>query len=586
MHTTGAESVRWDLSHLFASDQEARQCLAEAEEDARQFSEKYRNQVTLLDAGQMDRMLTSFQSIQENIARVGSFAYLHWATQTGDAARGKLLQHVREAGSRIGQELLFVELEWMQVESARAEELMQGLPAWKHYLERERLLLPHVLSEPEERILVETAVTGPAAWMRFFTETAGAMRFELDGEELPQQVILSRLHDGDRALRKRAADAFTEGLIHHRRTLTYVFNTLLQHKASQDRLRKHPHWMHSRNLANEIDDKTAEALIQAVTGRYDLVARFYALKKKLLGLEELKDYDRYAPVGESSRRYSWEEACDIVLEAYTAFSPRMGGIARRFFDGKWIDAAVVPGKQGGAFSASTVPAVHPYVLLNFTGRSRDVQTLAHELGHGVHQFLSRDQGLLQADTPLTTAETASVFGEMLVFQRLMEQETNPNDRLANLVAKIDDTMATVFRQVAMNRFEDRIHRHRRAEGELAAEDFASHWMQTQEAMYQGSVTLRSQYQNWWSYIPHFLHTPGYVYAYAFGELMVLALYAKYLDSPSNFPEKYLSLLGAGGSDWPHVLVSRLDIDLQDPTFWEEGLRAIESLIAQAEALAA
>ncbi len=585
MHVTGAESIRWDLSDLYTSGQEAREALAAAEDAAGQFREEYKNRVQMLDARELDELLTVFQDIQERVARVASFAYLQWSTKTDDPSYGKLLQHVREASSRIGQNLLFVELEWMQMESAQADELMRALPAWKHYLARERLMCPHVLSEPEERILVETSITGSGAWTRFFTETAGVMRFELDGQQLPQQLILSKLHDGERVLRKRAANAFTEGLMTHSRTLTFIFNTLLQHKASQDRLRNHPHWMHSRNIANEISDETVAALIQAVTSRYDLVARFYRLKKRLLGLDELYDYDRYAPIKESTKRYSWAEAKAMVLDAYAAFDQRIGAAAAQFFLGRWIDAAVVPGKQGGAYSASTVPAVHPYILLNYTGRSRDVQTLAHELGHGVHQYLSRQQGLLQADTPLTTAETASVFGEMLVFQRLMEHEADPQDRLANLVAKVDDTMATVFRQVAMNRFEDRIHRHRREKGELAQEDFAEHWMQTQEAMYQGSVTLRSQYRHWWSYIPHFLHTPGYVYAYAFGELLVLSLYSKYQASPAEFPDKYISLLSAGGSDWPHVLVGHLGIDLQDLGFWEEGLHAIESLIAQAEALA-
>ena len=584
MNTTGAEDIRWDLSDLYRQEDDARRDLERAQAEAEQFRSAWLGRVGELGPDRLRLLLRRFEAIQERAARAYSYAFLGWSTQTQDAAPGAFLQYVREAHTRIAQQLLFFELEWMQVPDGQARALMEALPAWRHYLERERLMRDHVLTEPEEKILTEAAVTGSGAWTRFFTETMGAMRFELDGKALPQQLVLSKLHGPDRDLRRRAAQAFTDGLEVHSRTLTFVFNTLLAEKASRDRLRGFPHWMRSRNLSNEISDEMAAALIAAVTSRYDLVARFYALKRRLLGLDSLRDYDRYAPVGASERTYSWQEAEAIIRAAYTEFDPRMGEVAGYFFDRRWIDAPVVPGKRGGAFSASTVPGAHPYVLLNYDGRARDVQTLAHELGHGVHQYLARGHGLLQADTPLTTAETASVFGEMLVFRRMMEQEDDPANRLANLVAKIDDTMASVFRQVAMNRFEDRVHGHRREKGELSEADFAEHWMQTQEAMYRGSVELGNHYRRWWSYIPHFLHTPGYVYAYAFGELLVLALYARYLEDPAGFPPRYLSLLGAGGSDWPHVLVGKLGIDLQEKDFWLQGLGAIEALIAQAETL--
>src|SRR5690606_3465508 len=305
----------------------------------------------------------------------------------------------------------------------------------------------------------------------------------------------------------------------------------------------------------------------------DLVARYYNGKRRLLGLDELFDYDRYAPLPEAATRYRWDEAREIVLDAYSEFHPKMGRIAGEFFEKRWIDAPAAPGKRGGAFSHGAVPSAHPYILMNFTGKIRDVQTLAHELGHGVHQYLSRAQGVLQSDTPLTTAEMASVFGEMLVFQRLLQREESPRARLAMVIGKIDDTIATVFRQIAMNRFEDRIHTARRKSGELTADDYAEHWIATQEDMFQGSVTLGKHYRLWWSYIPHFLHTPGYVYAYAFGELLVLALYARYRENAVDFPERYLSLLEAGGSDWPHVLLGRMDVDLTDPGFWSQGLVA-------------
>ena len=584
--TTGAEMIRWDLSDLYADEHSLHGELASAEAEAEAFAEAYRGRMAQASAEDMAQALRAFELIQDRAGRAYTFAFLHWSTATQDAPRGALLQSVREACTRISQLLLFFELEWTQLDHEKAERLLASasLGPFRHYLERQRLLKDYMLSEPEEKILTQTAVNGPNAWQRFFTETLGAMRFSLDGEELTQQIILSKLYESDRSLRQRAAQSFTDGLKAKAHAFTFIFNTLLADKASRDRMRGFPHWIKSRHLSNEISDEVAEALIEAVTSRSDLVARFYTLKKRLLGLDELHDYDRYAPVEAADTQYSWREAREVVLDAYKRFHPRMGEIATIFFERRWIDAPVVPGKRGGAFSHGAVPSAHPYVLLNYTGKARDVQTLAHELGHGVHQYLSRSQGCLQADTPLTTAETASVFGEMLVFQRLMQQEENPANRLATLVSKIDDTLATVFRQVAMNRFEDRMHTCRRNEGELSAERMGDIWMETQQAMFQGSVTLGDHYRHWWSYIPHFLHTPGYVYAYAFGELLVLALYARYQSDAETFPDKYLDLLSAGGSDWPHVLVGRLGIDLKDLNFWRQGLGAIEDLIAQAEAL--
>jgi oligoendopeptidase F len=335
-----------------------------------------------------------------------------------------------------------------------------------------------------------------------------------------------------------------------------------------------------------VQDNVVDSLVSSVTSRFDIVGRFYRLKGRLLGVDQMMDYDRYAPVGEAATRYGWDEARSIVLDAYGDFHPKMGAIAGEFFDKRWIDARLAPNKRSGAFSHGAVPSAHPYVLVNYTGKIRDVQTLAHELGHGVHQYLSRSQGIFHADTPLTTAETASVFGEMLVFQRLMAAETDPKNRLAMLVSKIDDSIATVFRQVSMNRFEDRIHSDRRSKGELSVDALSEAWIETQSSMFDGAVTLGEHYRYWWSYIPHFLHTPGYVYAYAFGELLVLALYARYLEEGSAFPEKYLELLASGGSDWPHVLVSKLGIDLTDLSFWNRGLDAIDKMVAEAEALAA
>ncbi len=583
----GAEDVRWSLDTLYANRDELEASLNKADERAQVFADRYRGEVATLDAEALADALHELESIQDRLGRAYAYAYLSWSTNTNDEELGALLQHVREAYNRIHQQLLFFEVEWAEVDRERAEALLAEdvLDDVRHYLELEQEKKEHVLSEPEEKILSEKSVTGSGAWTRYFDETMGAARFELDGESLTQQEILSKLYEPDRDLRRSAAQAFTNGLIEHQRTLTFVFNTLLADKASNDRLRGYDHWLESRNESNEVDDETVEALITAVTDRYDLVARFYRLKQRLLGLDELFDYDRYAPVEEAEATYAWDEARDLVLDAYNDFHPVLADTARPFFADDRIDAALAPGKRSGAFSHGTVPSAHPYVLLNYTGKPRDVQTLAHELGHGVHQSLSREQTIFHHGTPLTTAETASVFGEMLVFQRLLRREDDPANQLAMLVSKIDDTLATVFRQVAMNRFEARMHTARREQGELPADWFCEAWMETQRDMFQGSVTLGEHYRHWWSYIPHFLHTPGYVYAYAFGELLVLALYARYQEAGDGFADAYLDLLRAGGSDWPHRLVAPLGVDLTDTTFWQQGLSEIEGLIERAESLA-
>lgn len=584
---TGAEHVRWDLRDLYPDETALQQDLAQGLAQAEAFYARYHSKIASLDAEALVEALHQYEAILDRLGRAYTYAYLNWATQTEDPACGALLQQVREAYAQATKHLLFLELEWAQLEAERAQELLAAevLRPFRHYLELQQRLRPHLLSEPEEKILAEKRVTGRDAWVRFFDELLGAMRFSLDGQLLTEQEVLAKLYDPDREVRRQAALALTEGLKTRLRELTYVFNIVLADKAAEDRLRGYRSWIESRNLANEVSDEMVEALIQAVTERYELVARFYELKRRLLGYAELYDYDRYAPIGQASTRYSWEEARQLVQSAYDAFHPRLGRIVAEFFERRWIDAALVPGKRSGAFSHGAVPSAHPYILLNYTGTIRDVQTLAHELGHGVHQYLSRKQGVLQADTPLTMAETASVFGEMLVFERLMAAETDAANRLAMLMGKIDDTIATVFRQVAMNRFEDRIHVARRTQGELPPEAFCAYWMETQQAMFQGSVTLGEHYRYWWSYIPHFVHTPGYVYAYAFGELLVLALFARYREEGDTFAERYLALLEAGGSDWPHVLVGRLGVDLKDTTFWHQGLTAIEALIEQAEALA-
>lgn len=584
---TGAEDVRWDLSDLFASTDALDAALADAEANAAAIAETARGTVAERSAADLADLLDALAEVVDVAGRAYAYAFLNWSTDTEDAARGALLQRVQEAYTRIAQSQLFVEVEWAQVEEARAEALLAdpALVAHRHHLELKHAAREHVLSEPEESILADKAMTGASAWTRFYDETLGAARFDIGGEALPLSQALAKLHDPDREVRHRAHAAVTAGLAGLQHPLTFVFNTILADKATNDRIRGYDSWLASRNESNEISAESVDALVGAVAARSDLAQRFYRLKARLMGLDEMRDYDRYAPLGETDTAVPYAEAERMVQDAYADFHPEMGRIVGEFYAGRWIDAPPVPGKRGGAFSHGTVPSAHPYILLNYTGKLRDVQTLAHELGHGVHQYLSRAQGVYHANTPLTTAETASVFGEMLTFQRLLAELSDPADRLALVVEKIDDTMATVFRQVSMNRFEAAIHAHRRERGELTADDFATHWITTQTDLYGDAVTLTDGYRRWWSYIPHFVHTPGYVYAYAFGELLVLALYARYEEEGDAFAEKYLDLLRAGGSDYPHVLLDRLGIDLRDPDFWLQGLGAIEALVDEAEALA-
>lgn len=585
---TGAGQVNWDLSDLYKSpdDPALKKDRKKVMEQADAFAGRYRGRVDSLTSKEFMESLRDYEKIVQTAGRIGSYAHLVWSTNTEDPKLGKLLQEANELGSEIRQKLVFYDVEWLALDEALAKEWIESetLKPYKHYLETSRLYKPHILDEKQEQILTAKSVTGRSAWNRFFDETLGAARFELDGEELTEQQVLSKLHHTDRDMRERAHQSLSKKFQKLSRTLTFVFNTILADKYTNDKLRKYESWISSRNLANQTDSDTVESLIGAVIDSYSLVQRYYKLKCKLLGYDQLYDYDRYAPLTKNKITVEWNQAREMVLDAYGSFHPEMGKIAGKFFENNWIDAEIKPGKRGGAYSASTVTSVHPYVFMNYDGQLRDVQTLAHELGHGVHQYLSRKQGELQSGTPLTTAETASVFGEMLVFDKLMKQIDDPKERLALLISKIDDTIATVFRQISMNRFEDAIHTARRNEGELETGQFSDLWLQTQHDLYGDSVTLTDEYRLWWCYIPHFLHTPGYVYAYAFGELLVLALYQSYQNSEDGFADRYLELLESGGSDWPHNLVAKLGMDIRDPEFWKNGLRIFEQMIDQAEEL--
>lgn len=532
------------------------------------------------------------------LGRAGSYAALAFAADTTDAARGARMQKVQERATAIETRLLFFDLEWAALDDATVDRLLaeptggadDPLEFCRHFLRSVRRYRDHVLSEAEEKVLTEKQVTGAAAWSRLFSELTSAITCEIptpDGgtARVGLEQALSQLASPDRDLRRRTAEGVTAGLEPGLRTRAFLFNTLLHDKAVDDRLRGYPTWLSSRNLSNEASDESVRALVDAVVARYDIPQRWYALKARMLGVERLADYDRMASVAESDAAIGWNDARDLVLDAYASFSPEMADSARRFFDEAWIDAPVRPGKRPGAFCAYTVPEHHPYVFLNWTGTRRDVLTLAHELGHGLHAYLARPQGPFHQGTPLTLAETASVFGETVTFGRLLAETTEPADRLALLAENLEGAIATVFRQVAMNRFEDAVHTARRDEGELSVERFGELWAATQTDMLGDAVEVTDGYRSWWSYIPHFIGTPGYVYAYAYGQLLALSVYRRYEDGGAAFVPRYLELLRAGGSLPPEELGRIVDCDLADPAFWDGGLAIIEEQLDAATAAA-
>jgi len=583
------QGTAWDLEPLVEGEgkEGVERRLTEALDHARTFAERYAGELGELDGAGLREAMEALGVIHELVGRAGYYAALRFSTDTADPATGALLQRVQEQETAIQTTLLFFELEWAALSDERAEELLasEGLDFCRHHLRNVRRYREHLLSEPEEKILAEKSLTGAGAWTRLFEELTSAIEVDVaadDGPKVALDVALSRLSSSDREVRRGTAEAVTAALAPGLRTRAFLFNTLLADKATDDRLRRYPHWLAARNLANEASDESVRALIEAVRGRYEIARRWYRLKAKLLGVERLADYDRMAAVTEDEVTFPFSQAREIVLDCYSSFSPELGAVARRFFDERRIDAPIRPAKRGGAFCASAVPSAFPYVLLNYTSRRRDVLTLAHELGHGVHFALAARQGIFHQHTPLTLAETASVFGETIVFGRLLAEDSSPASRLALLAENLEDTIATVFRQVAMNNFEDLVHNARRGEGELSVERFGELWAESQTEMLGDSVELTDGYRSWWSYIPHFIGSPGYVYAYAYGQLLALSVYERYEQTGPELVPRYLELLAAGGSRDPQDLGALVGVDLADPGFWEAGLDLVERQLQEAE----
>ncbi len=584
----------WDLGDLYAGldDPAFRDDLARAEADCRAFAATYAGRIAELAAGpdaseRLAEALRAYEGIEDLLGKLMSYAGLVYSGDTTDEARAKFYGDTRERLTDASGELLFFALELNRVEDAVLDAAMASGPLahyapWIADLRREK---PYQLEDRVEKLFLEKSVTANAAWDRLFNETIAGLRFPVQGEMLPLEPTLNKLQDPDGAVRREAAGAVSDVLRGNLRIFTLITNTLAKDKEISDRWRGFKDVADARHLSNRVEPEVVAALVDAVQAAYPRLShRYYRLKAKWFGVEALPYWDRNAPLPRVEQRtIPWAEARDTVLSAYGAFSPDLANIARRFFDDRWIDAPTRPGKAPGAFAHPTVPSVHPYVLVNYQGKPRDVMTLAHELGHGVHQVLAAPNGALMAQTPLTLAETASVFGEMLTFRKLLAETRDTTQRRAMLAAKVEDMINTVVRQIAFYAFERKVHL-ARAKGELTTEQINALWLSVQAESLGPAIQLDAGYEPYWAYIPHFIHSPFYVYAYAFGDCLVNSLYGVYAKAESGFVERYFALLSAGGSKPYGELLKPFGLDASDPGFWQIGLGMIEGMIAELESM--
>lgn len=573
--------VRWDLSALFSGIEDPRldEAWNAAEARAERFDAAYRGKVADLSPRALQEAIAALEAIYQTIAKPIGYASLRHAADSGNAELGAFYQSQVERYTALNVKLMFFELELQKAPSVDPD----AVGPYAHYVRTTRALSPFRLSEKEEIVMEEFANTGSRAWDRLFDELTSNHTYRFHGEDVTQEELLTLLRDADRQVRQDAAEAFTAGLKEMERTLVFLYNTLLQDKAVEDRLRGLEYPEQSRHLSNELERETVDLVIDLCVENYPLVARYYRIKRQILGLDQLTHIDRYAPLFDTEEAVDWDRAKEIVLSSFGAFSEEMERRAREFFDARWIDAEARKGKRGGAFCAYNTPDIHPVILQSYQNRMDDVMTLAHELGHGVHASLSREQSYLNYHGTLPLAELASTFGEMLVFERLVS-DASPKDKIALYADKIEGTFATIFRQASMFRFEQRVHAKRRAEGELTAEQFGDLWQEGIQAMFGDSLTLGEGHRMWWSYVGHFIGSPFYVYAYSFGELLALALYQKAKDEGAPFVEKYLAVLRRGGSETPQQLMGHLGIDLNDRAFWQGGFQTVEGLVSEFERL--
>jgi len=577
----------WDLSDLYPAP-DAPAFLADmtaARAGAERFADRYGGRVAELDGPGLAAAIAEYEALQDLTGRLLAYAFLTYAGNMSDTEAGRFQQTVREQINELSLKTLFFTLDINRIEDAALEERCAdaALSRYRPWLRAVRAFRPHQLSDEAEKLLHEKQVAGRAAWTRLFDETVAALRFQVRGEGLTSAAALHLLSSPDAALRREAAEEIGRVFGENIRTFALVTNTLAKDKEIEDRWRRYPRPISERNLGNQVEDEVVDALIGAVRDSYPRLShRYYRLKARWFGVERLDYWDRNALLPEDSdRTIPWAEAKGIVLEAYRAFSPTLADIGARFFTDRWIDAPVRPGKSPGAFAHPTVPSAHPYILMNYQGKVRDVMTLAHELGHGVHQVLAAPQGALLADTPLTLAETASVFGEQLTFQALLAAESKPERRRIMLATKVEDMLNTVVRQVAFCEFERRVHDERR-QGELSPDRIGEIWLGVQGESLGPALRFGDPYRHYWAYIPHFVHTPFYVYAYAFGDCLVNSLYAVYQRASEGFAARYLDMLRAGGSRTHRELLAPFGLSAADPAFWSEGLGVIAGYIDRLE----
>lgn len=588
-----AAGVKWNLSDLYQSPQDINieADLKLAEEKALAFEKTYKPyfEPSQYQSIPLVKLLSDYKEYVTILTKPGVYAHLYFSEHTLGDGRGAFLQKIETCTIDINNHLVFFEVGWNKMPAEIAESLMKD-PAVQsnlHYLKHLRIYAPHTLQEGEEKIMAMKNQTGTSAFGRLFDEVINNIAFTLEIEGKPiklnESQVLSRLHSKVREERKEAAESLAEGLRANTHILTYIYNMVLSDHRLNLKIRKFQHPMQPRNLSNETDLESVLNLVKSVKTAYPMAQRYYELKRRLLGLDKFYDYDRYAPLEAGEDKVDFKLCKDIVLSGYFGFSEEAGKIAEMFFKNHWIDAEIRDGKRGGGFCCQTTPDLHPYILVNYTGSLRDVMTVAHEIGHGLHQYLAgRSVGILESDAPLTLAETASVFGEMVVFEKIMEKEKEPKKRLALLMGKIDDQFATVFRQIAMTDFELQAHEAGQKQGELPETLLNDFWMNANESFYGKSVMLSEGYRHGWKYIPHFVHTPFYCYAYAFAQLYVLSLYQKYKENRNGFIPKYFDILSLGGSRRPEEIAKIAGLDLKDPKFWEKGLDLLEAMVKEAE----
>jgi oligoendopeptidase F len=579
----------WNLADLYAAPNapEFAADMKKGEAEAKVFATKYKGKLAGLDGAALAAALEDYEALSDLLGRTGAYAQLYYVGDTTDPKRAKFYGDVTAKMTEISTALLFFELELNRIEDAALEGAMQvkALAHYRPWIENLRKEKPHQLEDKLEELFLEKSQTGYSAWNRLFDETMADLRFTVDGEELTLEPTLNLLVNHDEAKRKAGAEALAATFKKNLRLFTLITNTLAKDKEISDRWRGFKDIADSRHLSNRVEPEVVSALVEAVRASYPKLShRYYALKAKWLGKDKLMHWDRNAPLPEEDKReIPWPEAQKTVLDAYAGFAPQMADIARTFFDKRWIDAPVRPGKAPGAFAHPTVPSAHPYVLLNYLGKTRDVMTLAHELGHGVHQVLAAGQGALMASTPLTLAETASVFGEMLTFQALLRQTKDPKRRKALLASKVEDMINTVVRQIAFYTFERKVHTARK-DGELTPDQLGEIWLSVQAESLGPAIEFKDGYETFWTYIPHFIHSPFYVYAYAFGDCLMNSLYARYQESEKGFQEKYFEMLKAGGTKHHSELLKPFGLDAADPAFWQKGLSVISGFIDQLEAM--